>query len=109
MFIRLTSPAVVRALVYPTTSPSRNGSCLVDPVDQTIYLFPVHVPQRFVLKLIRPLYERLGFDERPTDSHLDHDTRGSLIHWACEMGHADCLKKSVEKFRAWMAEPENPR
>ena len=61
------------------------------------------------MKLIKPLYERLGFDERATDSHVDHDTRNSLISWACEMGHPDCLSKSVQKFRQWMADPENPR
>ncbi|XP_037077487.1 aminopeptidase N-like isoform X2 [Pollicipes pollicipes] len=61
--------------------------------------------QRFVLKLIEPLYARIGFDEGPGDSHLDHLTRSSLLTWACGMGHAECRRSAVQKFQQWMANP----
>ena len=87
--------------VFQHTTPNKLGNKNFPPA--------LSISQRFVLKLIQPLYERLGFDERPTDSHVDHGTRYSVIAWACSMGHKDCLKKSVDKFKQWMADPENPR
>ena len=66
-------------------------------------------PQQFVLKLITPLYERIGFDERPDDSHLDHLARNKVVVWACGMGHPDCVSKAVSMFGRWMDDPDNAR
>ena len=67
------------------------------------------VRQRFILQLIQPLYERVGFEERLEDAHLDHFSRVNLLNWACSMGHKDCVQRSVDQFKRWMAEPDNDR
>ncbi|XP_043210450.1 aminopeptidase N-like [Amphibalanus amphitrite] len=63
--------------------------------------------QKFVLKLIGPLYDRIGFEERPSDSHIDHLTRNHVVVWACSMGHPDCISKAVNMFKRWMEDPDN--
>ncbi|KAF0311370.1 Aminopeptidase N [Amphibalanus amphitrite] len=63
--------------------------------------------QKFVLKLIGPLYDRIGFEERPSDSHIDHLTRNHVVVWACSMGHPDCISKAVSMFKRWMEDPDN--
>ncbi|XP_043210449.1 aminopeptidase N-like [Amphibalanus amphitrite] len=63
--------------------------------------------QKFVLKLIGPLYARIGFEERPSDSHIDHLTRNHVVVWACSMGHPDCISKAVNMFKRWMEDPDN--
>jgi len=65
--------------------------------------------KRFILKLISSLYERVGFDESADDSHLDHFTRVNVLNWACAVDHPDCVRKSVDKFKQWMDDPENDR
>ena len=55
------------------------------------------------------MYERVGFEERPDDAHLDQFSRLNVLKWACSMGHKDCVRRSVDKFSQWMADPENDR
>ncbi|XP_037093237.1 aminopeptidase N-like [Pollicipes pollicipes] len=63
--------------------------------------------KRFALKMIQPLYDRVGFEERPDDSHLDQFSRINVLNWACALGHKDCVRQSVDKFEQWMADPDN--
>jgi len=58
--------------------------------------------KKYMLKLIDPLYTKLGFDQQPGDSHLDIKLRKKAVAWACSMGNKDCLNKAKENFASWM-------
>ena len=79
-----------------------------------------------MLKLIDPIYTKLGFNARPEDTHLDIKLRKKAvsfhtfnisevffykpqISWACSMGNKDCLNKAKENFAEWMGmvEPDS--
>ena len=86
-----------------------------------------------MLRLVNPLYMKLGYESRQDDTHLDillrrRIVRDSINHthifitsnttpqvsWACSMGSDDCQQKAREKFADWMGmvqpddEQENP-
>ena len=85
-----------------------------------------------MLRLVDPIYRKLGFTSRPDDTHLDILLRKkavgadsiksifnlrsvfSQVSWACSMGSEDCQEKAKEKFGNWMgmvqpdAEQQNP-
>lgn len=63
--------------------------------------------KRYMLALVDPLYNRLGFTPRPGDSHLETKLRSRAISWACSMGNKECKKKAGEMFGVWM-ESEDP-
>eukprot|EP00090_Calanus_glacialis_P046064 TRINITY_DN885_c0_g1_i5.p1 TRINITY_DN885_c0_g1~~TRINITY_DN885_c0_g1_i5.p1 ORF type:complete len:807 (+),score=220.22 TRINITY_DN885_c0_g1_i5:315-2423(+) len=65
--------------------------------------------KRYMLKLIDPIYTKLGFNARPEDGHLDIKLRKKAISWACSMGNKDCLNKARENFDDWMGmvEPDS--
>ena len=81
-----------------------------------------------MLRLVNPIYKKLGFDRRPDDTHLDILLRKkavggdpsivkfnleihSQVRWACSMGSEDCQKKTGEKFSEWMdmVEPDEEK
>lgn len=70
--------------------------------------------KRYMRKLLDPIYQRVGFNRRATDQHLDVLLRKKVVNWACSMGNEDCLSKSQAKFGTWMkavspdAEGNNP-
>ena len=85
-----------------------------------------------MLRLVDPIYRKLGFTRRSDDTHLDILLRRtavgdniirwifnmisvfSQVSWACSMGSEDCQEKAKEKFGNWMgmvqpdAEQQNP-
>ena len=87
---------------------------------------------RYMLRLVDPIYRKLGFTRRSDDTHLDILLRRtavgdniikwifnmisvfSQVRWACSMGSEDCQEKAKEKFGNWMgmfqpdAELKNP-
>ena len=87
---------------------------------------------RYMLRLVDPIYRKLGFTSRPDDTHLDILLRKkavsdylieretfnlgshSQVRWACSMGSADCQVNAKEKFNDWMGmvqpdeEKQNP-
>eukprot|EP00095_Tigriopus_kingsejongensis_P012300 maker-scaffold692_size110616-snap-gene-0.19 protein:Tk12300 transcript:maker-scaffold692_size110616-snap-gene-0.19-mRNA-1 annotation:"aminopeptidase n" len=58
--------------------------------------------QRYMKTLIHPLYNRLGFDPKPSDSHLDVYLRSNVVSWACSIGIQECKSKTQVEFRRWM-------
>jgi len=70
--------------------------------------------KKYMLRLVDPIYRKLGFTSRPDDTHLDILLRKKAVSWACSMGSEDCQEKAKEKFGSWMgmvqpdAEQQNP-
>ncbi|KAF5289207.1 hypothetical protein FQR65_LT00093 [Abscondita terminalis] len=52
--------------------------------------------------LVRGVYNYLGFDAKPQDTHLDKITRANAITWLCNLGSSNCLNKSLVKLRNWV-------
>lgn len=57
--------------------------------------------QEYMLRLVGPLYTRLGFNPRPSDTHMDIKLREKAVGWSCKLGHPNCLAKAREGFAAW--------
>ena len=57
---------------------------------------------RYTLKLVDPLYQKLGFLPRDTDTHLDTKLRSKAISWACSMGNQECKDQAAKTFKQWM-------
>jgi len=70
--------------------------------------------KKYMLRLVDPIYRKLGFTSRPDDTHLDILLRKKAVRWACSMGSADCQVNAKEKFNDWMGmvqpdeEKQNP-
>jgi aminopeptidase N len=68
----------------------------------------------YMLKLLAPIYQKLGFQGKSDDQHLDILLRKKIVSWACSMGHEDCVDKVTTTFKNWMfmtnpdAEEKNP-
>merc|ERR1711913_16218 len=64
--------------------------------------------KKYMLKLITPLYNRLGFTAKSTDTHLDILLRKRAVTWACIVEHQDCLDRASDKFKDWqgMVDPD---
>ncbi|XP_027211538.2 aminopeptidase N [Penaeus vannamei] len=63
--------------------------------------------KRYLLDLVLPLYETVGFDDKLEDPHLEQRKRKIAVNWACKLGHKDCLDKVLTLYRQWMANPDN--
>jgi len=68
----------------------------------------------YMLKLLAPIYEKLGFEGKSGDKHLEILLRKRIVHWACIMGHEGCQDKVKTSYNNWMfmtdpdAEDKNP-
>ncbi|XP_068239378.1 aminopeptidase N-like [Palaemon carinicauda] len=65
------------------------------------------VLRKYLLSIILPLYESVGFEDSTDDPLLSQYKRQKGLAWACMLEHHDCLNKSVELYRMWMAHPKN--
>nr|XP_027223177.1 aminopeptidase N-like [Penaeus vannamei] len=61
----------------------------------------------YLLDLVLPLYESVGFDNNIEDSFLEQKKRKIAVTWACRLGHKDCLEKALTLYRHWMSQPDN--
>ena len=71
--------------------------------------------QKYMEDLIRPIYTKVGFEEKPDDKHLDVLMRSLVVSWACNVvGMDECSDKAVAQWKEWMdkdapdAEGSNP-
>jgi len=66
----------------------------------------------YMLGALQPLYDRLGFQERPGESFLDEKLRISMLEVMCRLGHKECSETSSYLLQDWMSLPnpdtENP-
>jgi len=63
--------------------------------------------KKYMLKLITPLYNRLGSTAQKSDEHLDILLRKKVVSWACKVEHPECVYQAIAKFDEWM-ERGNP-
>ncbi|KAK7075270.1 hypothetical protein SK128_014550 [Halocaridina rubra] len=61
--------------------------------------------REYLLSLILPLYNHIGFDEQQGDELQVQLLRSEMVKWACLLRHQDCLQRSVSLFRRWMSNP----
>lgn len=54
--------------------------------------------------IVKPVYDKLGFDERKNESHVDLMHRQRIIHHACFFGYDRCTNRAQILFREWMRE-----
>ncbi|XP_063229949.1 uncharacterized protein LOC134535043 [Bacillus rossius redtenbacheri] len=62
--------------------------------------------QEFALGLIKPSYDKLGFNVKSTDDHTTKLLRSLILQKACYLGHPSCLETAVSKFSAFLNDPE---
>jgi len=60
----------------------------------------------YMLKLLAPIYQKLGFEGKSDDKHLEILLRKRIVSWACSMGHEDCKNKVKTSFNNWMFMPD---
>ncbi|XP_063587806.1 aminopeptidase N-like [Penaeus indicus] len=63
--------------------------------------------KNYLLDILIPLYESVGFEENPDDGLLDRYKRAKAVVWACALGHQHCLDSASALYHAWMANPDN--
>lgn len=63
--------------------------------------------QKYILSLIKGVYDEVGFSDRPNDEMLTIYKRIDVINIACLMEYVDCVKQAVTNFHNWMMAP-NP-
>ncbi|XP_037790314.1 uncharacterized protein LOC119585704 [Penaeus monodon] len=61
----------------------------------------------YLLDILVPLYESVGFEDSPDDPLLDQYKRTKALSWACLLGHQHCLDSASALYRTWMANPTN--
>lgn len=59
-----------------------------------------------MIHLVNKVYEKVGFEEKESDEHMDVFSRINALTWACKMDHPDCLNKSHNHLLAHMDKPE---
>eukprot|EP00095_Tigriopus_kingsejongensis_P003865 maker-scaffold1168_size57759-snap-gene-0.7 protein:Tk03865 transcript:maker-scaffold1168_size57759-snap-gene-0.7-mRNA-1 annotation:"aminopeptidase n" len=58
--------------------------------------------QRYMKTLVLSLFNRLGFESKPSDSPLDVYLRSYVVNWACSTGIQKCKSKTQVEFKRWM-------
>ena len=62
--------------------------------------------QAYMLGELQPLFDRLGFEERPGEDFLDEKLRIELLAVLCRLGHTQCSESSSYLLDQWMALPD---
>ncbi|XP_069972068.1 aminopeptidase N-like [Penaeus vannamei] len=56
----------------------------------------------YLLDLITPLYDDVGFEDDLNGLHLDQYKRVLALSWACHLGHPQCVAESAQQFGEMM-------
>jgi len=63
--------------------------------------------KKYMLKMLEPLYQSVGFTDSTSDDHLTQHKRRTALQKACDLEHPDCLLKASELYKTWMENPTN--
>ncbi|XP_065076994.1 aminopeptidase N-like [Ochlerotatus camptorhynchus] len=63
--------------------------------------------KKYSLHLLKPIYEKVGFEDPKDSQLLTIYKRVDVLTAACHLGYKDCVSKCVQKFYEWMHQP-NP-
>lgn len=61
----------------------------------------------YMLKLVVPLYTKLGWRDQPSDFWLLSKLRTIAIKLACHLDHQDCIENSINLYKEWMKNENN--
>ncbi|XP_069993736.1 aminopeptidase N isoform X1 [Penaeus vannamei] len=61
----------------------------------------------YLLDILIPLYNSVGFEDNLNDPHLDQYKRVKALSWACNLGYQDCVDNSQSLFNTWVLNPTN--
>lgn len=81
--------------------------CYLIPLRTVLLIFPLK--QKYLLELLVPLYQSVGFADNVNDPHLSQYKRVRALRWACDLDYEDCIQNSVSLFNQWMQNPANKR
>ncbi|XP_050688585.1 aminopeptidase N-like isoform X2 [Eriocheir sinensis] len=56
----------------------------------------------YLLSLLEPLYQSVGFQGDENDEQLVHYKRSLALKWTCNLDYEDCVTNSVSQYDAWM-------
>lgn len=63
--------------------------------------------KKYSLHLLKPIYEKVGFEDSKDSPLLTVYKRVDVLTAACHLGYKACVSKCVQKFYEWMHQP-NP-
>ncbi|KAG7171432.1 Aminopeptidase N-like 3, partial [Homarus americanus] len=58
--------------------------------------------KKYLLALVTPLYEAVGFEDNLMDPQLQQYKRVLALSTACKLGLQDCVDNAVSQFQAWI-------
>jgi aminopeptidase N len=61
--------------------------------------------KQYVIYLLTPMYNRLGFNNRQIDSYFTILFRRSVLNLMCQYGHKDAVNQARAMFVLWMRNP----
>ena len=63
--------------------------------------------QSYMISLVTPYYNYVGFDETKSDPQLTIYSRTDAMSWACRLQIEDCVEKAVAKYAEQMSDPDD--
>lgn len=73
-----------------------------------VYINAFGTLQQYLIRLLKPAYDEVGFDEKGDDSNLlNIYKRVDILTSACHLGYKNCIHTCNRQFRIWMDSP-NP-
>ncbi|KAF5289206.1 hypothetical protein FQR65_LT00092 [Abscondita terminalis] len=57
--------------------------------------------QKHVIGILQNTYDRLTFNEKQDETHVEKKLRADVLYWLCKVGHEECRNKCLNAFRAW--------
>ncbi|XP_063599467.1 aminopeptidase N-like [Penaeus indicus] len=58
--------------------------------------------RQYLLHLLIPLYDSVGFEDDLQGPHLDQYKRAMALSWTCGLGYEDCVDQSALHFDQWL-------
>ncbi|KAK4883355.1 hypothetical protein RN001_006674 [Aquatica leii] len=58
--------------------------------------------KEYNFNIMKTVYEYVGFEAKVGESDLLKDLRTIILNMLCELGHQNCLNKSLNKFKQWI-------
>nr|XP_045613537.1 aminopeptidase N-like [Procambarus clarkii] len=65
------------------------------------------VLREYMRTLLVPLYDSVGFEEDPSDSHVKQFKRMLALRYACRLQHQPCVDNATRLYAAWMLSSAN--
>lgn len=57
--------------------------------------------QEFIRRKVKPLADKLGWENKPDDKHIQKYLRSAILRSACSAGDSDCIGNATKIFNEW--------